>query len=160
MAQIELFTFVAAPVARCFDLARSVDFHVHAATASAERAVDGRRSGLMEFGDQVTWEARHFGIRQRLSVRMTAFDRPNRFEDTMIHGAFTSLRHDHLFQEQGDGTLMRDVFQFAAPLGPIGRLADLLFLSAYMRRFLLRRNRRLKTAAESDEWREFLPHVI
>jgi hypothetical protein len=52
---------------------------------------------------------------------------------------------------------MRDVFDYAAPLGPLGWVAERLFLTRYMRRFLEERNRELKAVAESDGWAEFVP---
>ena len=54
---------------------------------------------------------------------------------------------------------MRDVFDYAAPLGPLGRIAERLFLTAYLRRFLEARNRELKAVPESDEWRRFVAPV-
>jgi len=54
-------------------------------------------------------------------------------------------------------TLLRDVFDYRAPLGPLGWLAERLFLTAYMRRLLLTRMRELKAFAESDTWAKFLP---
>ena len=51
---------------------------------------------------------------------------------------------------------MRDVFEYSAPFGPLGWLAERLFLSAYMRRFLEKRNRELKAVAESGEWTQFV----
>jgi ligand-binding SRPBCC domain-containing protein len=74
--------------------------------------------------EEVTWEARHFGVRQRLTVRITAFERPAHFQDIMISGAFSSMTHDHLFEEHPEGTLMRDRFEFTSPLGILGRIAD------------------------------------
>jgi ligand-binding SRPBCC domain-containing protein len=55
-------------------------------------------------GDEVTWEARHLGIKQRLTVRITGFERPARFQDTMISGTFKSMKHDHEFIAQPTGT--------------------------------------------------------
>jgi hypothetical protein len=52
---------------------------------------------------------------------------------------------------------VRDVFEYRAPLGPLGRLVERLFLTAYMRRFLEGRAWELKTLAESDGWVQFLP---
>ena len=107
----------------------------------------------------VTWQARHFGVRQLLSGRISAYHRPRHFQDTMLRGAFEHLRHDHFFEPVDGGTLMRDVFDYAAPFGPLGRLADRLFLTTYMRGFLEARNRELKAVAESDEWVQFAPPV-
>ncbi len=51
---------------------------------------------------------------------------------------------------------MRDVFDFESPLRPLGRIADALVLTGYLRGFLERRNAVIKRAAESEEWRALL----
>jgi len=51
---------------------------------------------------------------------------------------------------------VRDIFDYEAPLGVLGRIAERLFLTAYMRRFLEGRSRELKAVAESDEWITYL----
>ena len=159
MARVELSLYVAAPPARCFDLARSVEAHVRSTAATGERAIAGKTSGLLGLGDEVTWRARHFGIRQDLSSRITAFDRPRHFRDSMVRGAFARFDHDHYFEPEGAGTRIRDVFDYEAPLGLIGRMAEWLFLSAYMHRFLLARLVELKALAESDAYLEVLPRA-
>ena len=156
MPIIELSTRIRAPRERVFDLARSIDAHQHTTGGTEERAVAGVTSGLIGMNEDVTWEVRHFGIRQRLTVRVTAFDRPTRFQDIMISGAFKSMTHDHEFAEHPVGTLMRDRFEFQSPLGMLGQIGDQLFLTAYMRRFLVRRNAVLRRLAESAEWRRYL----
>lgn len=82
MAVIRLQTVIQAPVERCFDLARSVDLHTVSMARQNEKAVGGRTQGLIELGEKVTWQARHFGITQRLTSKITAFDRPHHFRDT------------------------------------------------------------------------------
>jgi len=150
MPRIVLVVDIAAPIERCFDLCRSIDAHVQSAAATGERAVAGVTTGLMRLGETVTWEARHFGVRQRLTSRITAYDRPRHFRDSQVRGAFARFDHDHEFEPLPDGrTRMRDVFDYTAPLGLLGRLADSLFLAAYMRRFLEARNRELVRLAES-----------
>jgi ligand-binding SRPBCC domain-containing protein len=157
VARIELSTRIMAPPTRCFDLARSVELHVRSTSATGERAIAGRTSGLLELGDEVTWRARHFGVWQSLSGRISAYERPRHFQDTMLRGAFKQLRHDHFFDLFDDGTVMRDVFEYRAPFGFLGRFAERLFLTAYLRRFLEARNRELKAVAESEEWVRYLP---
>ncbi len=76
MSIIELSTAINAPVERVFDLARSIDLHTASTSKTGERAVGGVTSGLIGMGDEVTWEARHFGVKQRLTVRVTVFDPP------------------------------------------------------------------------------------
>lgn len=158
MPRIELFTTIHAPIERVFDLARSIDLHSDSLAGTGEKAVGGVTSGLIGPGETVTWRARHFGVRQHLTSRITRFERPHRFGDRMVSGAFKRFDHDHTFTARDDGaTLMRDVFDFDAPLGPLGHLANWLFLTRYMRKFLLVRNAALKAVAESDRWHGYLP---
>jgi ligand-binding SRPBCC domain-containing protein len=149
MPVIVLRTRVAAPPARCFDLARDVELHQRSTAASRERAVAGVTAGLLGAGDEVTWEATHFAVRQRLTSRITEFDPPKRFVDEMVRGAFRRFRHEHQFLAVEGGTDMVDIFDYTAPLGPLGRLADGLFLRRYMTTLLRERNAYLKRAAES-----------
>ena len=158
MPRIEHTVLIAAPMDRVFDLARSVDAHAAGESARGERVVAGRSSGLLELGETVTWEARHLGIKQRLESRMVTLDRPHVFRDSMVRGAFARFDHDHFFERAPDGgTVMRDVFDYSSPLGPLGRLADWLFLEAYMTRFIVERAEHLKALAEGDDWLRFLP---
>jgi ligand-binding SRPBCC domain-containing protein len=159
MAVIQLSTVIRAPQERVFDLARSIDAHQDSTEGTEERAVAGVTKGLIGMGGEVTWEARHFGVRQRFSVRVTAFDRPNHFQDVMISGAFKSMVHDHKFAEHPEGTLMSDRFEFSSPLGILGKIVDSIFLTSYMRRFILRRNALLKHLAESGDWIRYVPDV-
>ena len=66
---------------RVFDLSRSIDLHVQSTGNTGEKAIAGCTSGLIELGESVTWEATHFGIRQRLTSKITAFERPRFFVD-------------------------------------------------------------------------------
>ena len=118
--------------------------------ATGETAVAGRTSGLIELDEEVTWRAKHFGVWQHFTSRITAFDRPRHFRDTMVRGAFASFEHDHDFLPVGPAeTEMRDVLVFRAPLGWLGRIAEVLVLERYLRRFLQARNQVIRQAAES-----------
>ncbi|MGK0202287.1 MAG: ligand-binding SRPBCC domain-containing protein [Planctomycetota bacterium] len=159
MPFIELHTSIDAPVERVFDLCRSVDAHVATARATGERPVGGVTRGLLGLGDQVTWSARHIGWRWQLTSRITAFDRPRHFRDSMVSGVFKRFDHDHEFEQRDGVTQVRDVFDFTSPWGPLGRVADALLVARHMRRFLERRMRDLKQLAESDAWSRYLPAV-
>src|SRR4249919_1374307 len=103
MPTIKLETIINAPADRVFDLARSIDLHIESMSSSRERAVDGVVSGLIRADQTVTWEAVHFGIRQRLTSKITVCDRPRHLQDVMVSGAFAGFVHDHFLEEQ-DGT--------------------------------------------------------
>jgi ligand-binding SRPBCC domain-containing protein len=149
MGSATIETRIEVPVEVCFDLARDVGAHAASAAFSGERIVEpGRTAGLLEAGDRITFEGRHFGIRQRLTAEIVEMDRPRRFVDAMVRGAFRSLRHVHEFQPRGKATLMRDVLTWEVPLGLLGRLADRLFLERHMEWFVRTKQQRLKQIAE------------
>ena len=150
MALIELEMLVNASPASCYALATNVQAHVASARHTGERVLAGPVSGQLELGDVVTWEARHLGVRQRLTVRITQAAPPHHFRDELVRGAFRELRHDHYFEAVPGGTLMRDVFEFRSPVGFVGRLVDKLFLASYLRRFLQQRNALLKQELEGQ----------
>ena len=156
MSIIDVAIDINAPLAVCFDIARSVDAHLESARSTGERAVSGVTSGLLNLGDEVTWRATHFGVTQDLTSRIVAFDRPHHFRDQMVRGAFRRIVHDHYFEPVAGGTRMRDVFDFTAPFGVLGTLVDKLVLTAYLRRFLESRAEALKQLAESDAAGRFI----
>lgn len=149
MAVFKIVTPIEAPIGVCFDLARDIDFHSKSLADTGERAVTGRTSGLIGLGESVTWEGKHLGVRQRLTVEVTAFEPPFYFRDVMTAGAFRSFAHDHRFEEQGGRTAMIDLVEFRSPFGPVGWLVDRLFLSGYMRRLLEGRGEAIKQQAEA-----------
>lgn len=157
MPVIELAVTVEAPRERCFDLARDIDLHVRSMESSGERAVAGRTTGRIELGEEVTWEARHFGAVQRFTSRITEFRRPDFFQDVMVRGPFRSFVHDHFFEASGDGggaTRMREVVVFQSPLGILGAFVDALVMKRHLARILGDRQRFVKAVAESAEGAE------
>lgn len=148
MPTLTLVTEIHAPIERCFDLCRDLDVHARTLAHTRERLVGDKTGGLAELGDVLTFEATHLGVRQRLSSHITEFSRPHLFADEALSGAFARLRHVHLFTQVPGGTLMRDHLTWKAPLGPLGVLADWLFLKRYLLRFLVIRNRSLKAICE------------
>jgi ligand-binding SRPBCC domain-containing protein len=160
MVSIEQRMQITAPIQRCFDLSRSIELHLLGTKDTGEQAVGGVRAGLIGPDEFVRWRAKHLGVRQHLTSKITAFDFPNYFQDTMTEGAFKFMQHDHFFTALGDSqTEMRDRFTFAAPLPVLGSIAEHLFLRRYMDRFLRRRNEILKQVAESDRWQDFIPQA-
>ncbi|GAA4361018.1 hypothetical protein GCM10023185_27860 [Hymenobacter saemangeumensis] len=151
MPCIQLQTFIKASPTACYHLALNVQAHLDSTSHTGERVLQGPSSGQLQLGDVVTWEGRHFGFRQRLTVEITAATPPAHFRDELVQGAFRQLRHDHYFEAVPGGTLMRDVFEFQSPAGLIGELFNRLFLTRYLTELLSRRNTALKQALEARE---------
>ncbi|MEZ2370296.1 SRPBCC family protein [Arthrobacter sp. RCC_34] len=132
-----------------FGLSLDVDAHTRSMAGSGERAVAGVMTGRMGPGDTVTWQARHFGVPLRMTSQITEHREPSHFVDEQLRGPFRFWRHEHHFTADDGGTLLSDVITFAAPLGPLGRLAELLVLRWYMPQLIRQRNEFLKAAAEA-----------
>ena len=115
-----------------------------------EKAIAGKTSGLIGMGEEVTWRARHFGITQQFTSRITAFDRPRYFQDAMQRGAFQSFVHDHFFESEGNRTKMTEVLTFSAPFGILGRIAEKLILRRYLQRLLRMRVATITGALRAD----------
>jgi len=111
---------------------------------------------LISLGECVTWRATHFGIKQKLTSKITAFKRPFHFRDEQLKGAFKFIIHDHYFETQGDIVRMKDVFLFQSPFGFIGGLIDKIILTNYLTKILKERNAVLKEFAETAKWKSIL----
>ncbi|MDT0121596.1 SRPBCC family protein [Paenibacillus sp. RRE4] len=149
MVIVETEILIDAPIELCFDMARDIDVHTQTVWKhTKEKAVAGVTSGKINHNDKVTFEARHFWIRQKLTSRITAYQAPYYFVDEMLKGAFKSLRHEHIFEEHNGKTLMKDRLTMVAPFGIIGWVTERIILKSYMKRFLIHRNQQLKLLIE------------
>lgn len=157
MPLIELETIIHSDIELCFDLARSIDLHEISTADTNEKAVDYVETrGLIELNEYVTWQATHFGLRQRLTSKITAFQRPFHFRDEQLRGAFKSIVHDHYFEIKAGAVVMKDHFNYQSPFGIAGKLFDKLVLTAYLRNLLIRRNDIIKEFAETGRWKSVL----
>jgi ligand-binding SRPBCC domain-containing protein len=156
MPIIKLQTTINAPIERVFDLARCIDLHQETMLKHKEKAIAGVTKGLISKDETVTWKATHLGIRQKLTSKITDFNPPHHFRDSMVSGAFARFDHDHFFETVEQGTLMQDVFDYDSPLWVFGKIADALFLEKYMTRLLAERNRLIKEIAEGESWQKFI----
>ncbi|SEC84564.1 hypothetical protein SAMN04489761_3753 [Tenacibaculum sp. MAR_2009_124] len=156
MAIIKLLTKINADRSIVFNLSRSIELHLISSRKSYEKVVGGRREGLIEMGETVTWRAKHIGVYQNFTSEVIGCESDEYFADKMISGAFKNFKHEHYFLRKGNDTLLIDVLEFRSPLGFLGRLADFLFLKKYMTNFLKERNETIKQYAESEKWKEIL----
>lgn len=149
MTTIHLTTKIEAPKQIVFDAARNIDIHQKSASPSKEKAIAGITSGLINQNETVTWRGKHFGFYLKHKSRITQMDLYDYFVDEMEDGHFKSFKHEHLFEEENDFTIMKDKLQYETPFRILGKLFDLLFLKNHLTNFLLERNKVLKEMAES-----------
>jgi len=77
-------------------------------------------------------------LRARWIARITEFEWNHHFADIQEKGPFKRWHHRHEFQAEMrggvHGTLVRDVIEYEVGFGPLGVIADSLFIAAQTRR--------------------------
>lgn len=150
MPVIKLTTIIKAPIEICFDLSRSIDLHQNSTSQTHGKAVGVVTTGLINLNETVSWQARHFGITQYLTSRITKLERPFHFRDEQVNGAFKYFIHDHFFTDENDIVVMKDVFDFQSPYGIAGKFVNAIVLTTYMRKLLEKRNAVIKEYADGE----------
>ncbi len=142
-----------------FDLSRSINLHLVSTAKTGEEAVAGVTNGLINIDEEVTWKARHLFKTRFFTSRITDMQPPLYFKDEMQKGDFKKFIHEHFFNQNEAGTLMKDKILLQSPYGLAGKLADKVFLKNYIRNFLIERNAIIKYYAETGEWKKILQHT-
>jgi ligand-binding SRPBCC domain-containing protein len=79
-------------------------------------------------GALIEYRLRLHRVPLRWLTRIEVWDPPARFVDVQVRGPYRHWRHTHSFEPTGGGTLMRDVVRYEIPYGPLGRVAEALFV--------------------------------
>ena len=145
-----LVTLIAAAPEDVFDLSLDTGLHLRSMRGYAEELLSVDPGRLLTVGDEVTWRARHFGVRWTMTDRLTELERPSRFVDEQVRGPFASFHHVHEFARDtaGTGTVMTDHITFDAPLSILGDAVERLVLARRMRHLISVRNAHLKHECE------------
>ena len=149
MTQIKISTTINAPIEIVFNNCRNIDIHQYSASKTNEKAIACRISGLINKGESVTWKGKHFGIYIQHESIITEMDFPTYFVDEQLKGHFKSFKHQHIFQQKENQTIMTDILEYETPLGFIGRLFDIIILKNHLKKFIIYRNSILKELSEN-----------
>jgi ligand-binding SRPBCC domain-containing protein len=88
----------------------------------------------MRTGATIDYQLTLLGLPLRWRSLITEWRPGERFVDEQVTGPYAAWRHTHEFEAQGNGTLVRDTVEYAVPYGPLGRLANLLFVERTLAR--------------------------
>ena len=146
-----LVTAIAAAPEDVFDLSLDTGLHLRSMRGYAEELLSVDPGRTLSTGDEVTWRARHFGIRWTMTDRIIELERPRRFVDEQVRGPFSTFHHVHEFARDaaGTGTVMTDHITFDAPCWILGDAVERLALAARMRHLITVRNTHLKHECET-----------
>lgn len=82
--------------------------------------------------------------------RIDVWEDGRRFVDSQETGPYSSWWHEHRFEPDGDGTIMTDTVYYAAPGGPIGSIANALFVEDELRKVFGYRSAVVRTRFGAD----------
>ncbi len=156
MPVIHLTTVVHAPVDRVFDLSRNIALLRKSVQSSGETIVTGKTSGLLQAGEEITWQAKRLGCAWMVRLKTARMELHSFFEERMLQGDFALLKYQHYFKAITNGTVMIDLFEYEQRENSWGKSLKQLLLTKYWRRVLENRNTLIKSVAESDKWMHFL----
>lgn len=109
--------------------------HFHIATP---RPIAMRQGALIDY------RLRLRGIPIRWKTEITAWDPPHRFVDEQLRGPYRLWIHEHVFEKDGEGTIVEDYVRYAVPFGPLGYLANRLLVARDLRGIFGYREERLR----------------
>lgn len=105
----------------------------------------------MRKGALIDYKLRIRGFPVRWQSEITAWDPPRRFVDEQRRGPYRKWRHEHDFQEDGDGTIVRDRVTYEVPGGRfLGRILDRLMVHRDVERIFEYRRRVLEERFQRD----------
>ena len=67
------------------------------------------------------------------------------------------MKHQHHFRQEQNYTIMTDEFAFELPYKFFGKIFNAIFLTAYIKQLLQKRNLVIKEFAEREKWKTVLP---
>jgi ligand-binding SRPBCC domain-containing protein len=82
----------------------------------------------MRPGARIEYALSLFGVPLRWKTRITEWQPGLRFVDEQESGPYALWRHTHEFESHGDATVVRDLVEYLEPLGPLGRVAHVVFV--------------------------------
>ncbi|SHJ02993.1 SRPBCC family protein [Flavobacterium terrae] len=151
MTNLHFETITNTEVELIFNLSRNIDAHLDSLHKTKEKAISGKTHGLIELGEKVTWEGKHFGLYLTHESTITQMSKFESFTDEMTKGCFKSFIHHHRFIPQNTSTLMIDDIYYETPFGILGKFFDKLVLKRHLKKMILERNKYLKQQAEKTK---------
>ena len=119
MPVFEAETVLACPPAQVFDfLARPANLALVSPPELHLRLVDG--PDRLALGSRITIQGSKFGIPQKITSAVTAFEEGVSFTDTQVQGPFQSFVHTHRVEPTPGGTRVLDRIEYEAPGGMLG----------------------------------------
>jgi ligand-binding SRPBCC domain-containing protein len=100
----------------------------------------------MRPGTLIEYRLKLHGLPVCWLTRIEIWEPGRRFVDAQVQGPYRLWRHTHLFEDHPQGTHVRDSVSYEIPLGPLGDLAEWLFVRRDLARIFDHRRRAVAEA--------------
>lgn len=125
MQRISAETWINASLEECWDFFSNPNNLLKLTPADMKMQVKTEIPAKMYAGMIISYKvAPLFGIPLSWTSRINQVKEGHYFTDDMIEGPFAIWHHQHFFEEQDGGTLVKDIVDYKAPLGIIGQLFE------------------------------------
>jgi ligand-binding SRPBCC domain-containing protein len=157
MPVIEFETLVHAPLAKVWAFHQDIQSLVKLSPPEDDVTIECADAQLREgsrivinakgpLTSRIEWVAK---IVEQREPRAVVFGEEARFVDVQERGPFSSWRHEHEFEHVDEKTTRcRDRITYRVPLGPIGWLADVIFVRRKLSRMFRYRHEQLRRLLE------------
>lgn len=88
----------------------------------------------MQAGTLIDYQIKLFSVPMRWRTRIDYFDPPHQFIDRQVRGPYKFWLHTHEFKATDGGTLITDRVEYQLRLGPIGWIANKVFVARTLAR--------------------------
>ncbi len=102
-------------------------------------------------GARIEFMIQGFGPWQTAAHEITEFQPPQRYVERQVKGVMKSWIHEHLFEEDGEKTIVIDRVEFQPPAGLIGKLATEERILRSLVESISYRNEALRTMLEAED---------
>lgn len=86
----------------------------------------------VRLGTVIDYRLQLHGLPLRWKSRISEYVEGTMFADEMLSGPYRRWYHRHLFRQVPGGVEIADIVEYDLPLGPLGRLARLLFVRSQL----------------------------
>lgn len=124
---------VHAPVDEAFGFFSQAD-NLGAITPPGMQFVIDERPRALERGATIRYRLKLGPVPIRWRTTIAAWDPERRFVDLQASGPYRMWWHEHVFRQEGGGTRMDDRVLYTPPLGPLGRVANVVFIAPALKR--------------------------
>lgn len=130
--ELRTTTMVNAPLAETFEFFSKAE-NLGLITPSSMGFLITKQPAAIAENVQIDYRVRVNGLPINWRTRIVTWRPGERFVDFQEKGPYRAWWHEHAFHARGERTLMEDRVCYAPPMGPLGRMANGLFIKPVLR---------------------------